>query len=338
MSLTKIVLDRMTAFEKLIVEFSPGINVFIGTNGTGKTHLMKFAYAACDVSKTSADYAEKLTRVFLPSGGAPGRLVRRAVGRNAGSVEVHRSGCKLKASISTLMDESKKVRIAGADEWRKKPIESVYIPVKEMLSVAPGFRSLYAQRDIHFEEIYADVLDRAYKPLLRGPVDEYRGRLIRILGRYIGGNIKTENEEFFLSNRQGNLEFTLLSEGVRKLALLLVLIKNGTLTNGSVLFWDEPETNLNPSVFGTVIEVLLELQRHGVQVFLATHDYVILKRLELQRCTSDKVTFHSLFLENSDVKCRSTDSHIDIHPNAIADTFSDIYDQEIRKTLTGDDE
>ena len=50
------------------------------------------------------------------------------------------------------------------------------------------------------------------------------------------------------------------------------MIRNGTLQPDSVFFWDEPETNLNPRLFGVVIDVLLELQRAGVQVFLATHD------------------------------------------------------------------
>ena len=39
--LTKIHLENFTAFKNLDVEFSPGINVFIGANGTGKTHIMK---------------------------------------------------------------------------------------------------------------------------------------------------------------------------------------------------------------------------------------------------------------------------------------------------------
>ena len=82
---------------------------------------------------------------------------------------------------------------------------------------------------------------------------------------------------------------------MRKLGLLWILVQNGTLQKGSVLFWDEPETNLNPTLFGTVIEVLMELQRAGVQVFFATHDYVILKELDLRKNDSDAVAFHSLY-------------------------------------------
>ena len=77
MTLTRLSLERFTAFEKLRLDLSPGVNVFVGANGTGKTHLMKIAYAACDITKSDVGFVDKLVRVFLPSGRAPGRLVKR---------------------------------------------------------------------------------------------------------------------------------------------------------------------------------------------------------------------------------------------------------------------
>ena len=77
--------------------------------------------------------------------------------------------------------------ITGAKAWREDPIESVYIPVKEMLANAPGFRSLYAQREVHFEEIYADIVDRALLPVRRGPTDRRRQKLLKILQGAIDG-------------------------------------------------------------------------------------------------------------------------------------------------------
>ena len=74
MSLSAIHMERFTAFHKLRVNFSPGLNVFVGGNGTGKTHLMKVAYSACDITKSDMGFAEKLIRVFLPSDRALGRL------------------------------------------------------------------------------------------------------------------------------------------------------------------------------------------------------------------------------------------------------------------------
>jgi predicted ATPase len=337
MSLTKIQCERFTAFEKITVDFSLGINVFVGANGTGKTHLMKIAYAACDISKTKLNFAEKITRIFLPSGRAIGRLVTRHKASSRGTVEVHRAEGKLRVSFTNHTIKSESAKIAGTAEWFSRPIESVYIPVKEMLSSAPGFRSLYSQREVHFEEIYADILDRAYRPSLRGPADKNRRRLLALLQKAIDGKVLIENEEFFLSNRQGNLEFTLLAEGMRKLGLLWILIQNGTLLKGSVLFWDEPEANLNPKMYGDLMEILLELQRSGVQVFLATHDYVILKELDLRKKNKDKITYHSLFRDdNGQIKWQAASRYLDIHPNAIAQAFADLYDREVKRSLGGD--
>ena len=65
-----------------------------------------------------------------------------------------------------------------------------------------------------------------------------------------------------------------------------------------------------------MIEVLLELQRLGVQVFLATHDYVILKELDLQAKEGDKVAFHSLYRdpESGEIACHTTDKFLEIPP------------------------
>ena len=339
MTLTRVHLERFTAFSHLDLELSPGINVFIGANGTGKTHLMKVCYAACEASKPDVNFMEKLVRVFLPSGRRPGRLVKRQRGRNRGLVEVHRAERKLGVSFSTLVKTaaSDRVALSGLSRWRKDPVESVYIPVKEMLASAPGFRSLYEARETHFEEVYKDLLDRAYLPILRGQMDEQRSRLMSRLQEVLEGRVFVSNEEFFLYNKQGNLEFSLLAEGMRKLALLWLLIQNGVLQGGSVLFWDEPETNLNPKLFGVVMDILLELQRVGVQVFLATHDYVVLKELDLRKTNADHVTFHSLYRDEAggDIAWRTTSNYLEIHPNAITEAFDDLYDRDIERSLAG---
>jgi len=154
MSISRLKLEHFTAFEKIDLYLSRGINVFVGANGTGKTHLMKVAYAACDISKTGKNLAEKLTRVFMPSGLAIGRLVKRHQTSSRCAAEIFRNNLKFRISFSNHATVTDSATITGYKEWCKEPVESVYIPVKEMLSNAPGFRSLYAQREIHFEEIY----------------------------------------------------------------------------------------------------------------------------------------------------------------------------------------
>lgn len=337
MCISKVKLKQFTAFDDFSLEPSPGINALVGANGTGKTHLMKVAYAACDVSATRNNFAEKLISIFLPSGNAIGRLVRQG---NTGSrcvVEISRPGRKLRASFSGNAKAANSVRVTGSEKWSEEKIKSVYIPVKEILSNAPGFTSLYAQREVHFEETYTDILNRAYTPPLRGPLPRTQRKLLASLEKDMEGKVRIRNEEFFLQRGREYLEFSLLAEGIRKLGLLWLLIQNGALPDGSVLFWDEPETNLSPKLFGPVIDILLQLQRMGVQVFLATHAYVILKELELRKEKDDTVFFHSLFRDekSGQIECASTDDYLQIHPkaNAILDTYLDIFDRDVKRNL-----
>lgn len=213
-------------------------------------------------------------------------------------------------------------------------VAAAYIPVKEMLANAPGFLSLYSAREVHFEGVYRDILLRANLPPLREPIDDASQQMLETLERVVGGKVTMKGEEFFLSNERGDIEFTLLAEGWRKLGLLWRLIRNGTLREGSVLFWDEPEANLNPKMFRLVIEVLLKLQRAGVQVFFATHDYVILKELDLQMTEEDEVAFHALYRDEAgEIACSTTGRYLEIHPNAIDEAFIDLYDREIERSF-----
>ena len=332
MALTRLKLENFTAFENLDMELSPGINVLVGANGTGKTHIMKVCYAACEASSVGLtvgmEFFDKLNRVFLPTGRILDRLVRRG-GENY----------FVESRVSICFTDRAPIEVGFTHEVSSGPpkssdfqIECIYIPVKEMLANAPGFRSLYALREIHFEEVYKDILDRAYLPPLRKPGDKH---LLDKLQQIIGGEVVIEGEEFFVHTEHGLLEFTLLAEGFRKLALLWLLIRNGSLQKGSVLFWDEPETNLNPKLLGTVIEVLMELHRSGVQIFLATHNYVVLEEIHLRQKEEDNVAFHSLYRddETGEIACNTVNHYLGIYPNPIAEAYTSIYDRMIERNL-----
>ena len=147
-ALTRVELEQFTAFATLKLDLCRGINILIGANGTGKTHLMKVCYAACDVSRSPADdFAQKLVRVFMPSGRALRRLVRQQGGADGeAAIRVWRGALKLEASFSsrprpvslnpstfTPDDPDRQM-----EEWASEPVECVYVPVKEMLSNGPG--------------------------------------------------------------------------------------------------------------------------------------------------------------------------------------------------------
>lgn len=45
MTITRLALKNFTVFEDAKFEFCPGINVLIGENASGKTHVLKLLYA-----------------------------------------------------------------------------------------------------------------------------------------------------------------------------------------------------------------------------------------------------------------------------------------------------
>jgi predicted ATPase len=330
--ITHLRLKNFTAFAEFEQEFSPGVNVLIGTNGTGKTHILKVLYAACAITigeDVEKGFKFKLRNVFNPYNARFERLICRNSGATEAQIEITQDSRK--QLICVLSGPS-----CASDEfsWQRGSIESAYIPVKEMLAHAPGFLSLASRREIAFEEVYVDIIKRAYLPKLSDPSSPAYARLLSALQKVINGKVVTKGEHFFLKNKQGNLEFTLLAEGIRKLALLWLLIQNGTLPPGSVLFWDEPEANLNPSLMGQVVEVILELQRLGVQVFLATHNYVLLKEFDLRKKKDDAIRYISLFRDDSGaVAAHATDVYSLIRPNAISDAFADLFQRDMARAL-----
>ena len=157
MAITRVKLENFTVFESLDLEPSPGINVLVGANGTGKTHLMKVCYTACDVAFTGDPFAAKLTGVFLPSGNPSERLerlVNRMSGSETAEVKLLREESEFSVSLPWYMFGSTTVKDMSREWIGGSLTECVYIPAKDMLANAPGFRSLYARREVHFEETY----------------------------------------------------------------------------------------------------------------------------------------------------------------------------------------
>lgn len=331
--LDRLVMRNFTVFDEVNLEFSPGVNLFIGENGTGKTHLLKLLYSILEakrVDPASPKIAEKLQRVFLPRDKHIGRLVHRQKGSSNCEVQAFRKNRRL----TILFSNHAKNNLDLDDDWENETGISVYIPVKEMLANAPGFRSLYSRQEIHFEEVYYDIIDHAFFPVLRGSISSERRQLLEKIQTVLEGKVIQKSEQFFLKNSQGELEFTLLAEGIRKFALLWLLIQNGTLLEGSTLFWDEPEANINPYMIETLVNILLHLQRQGVQIFIATHSYVVLKQFDLQKTENDAVRFFSFQRdERNQLTYASGDDYQSVLPNRIADAYDVIYWKEVNRAM-----
>ena len=80
MLVRRLRLVDFSAFESADLEFVDGLNVFLGANSTGKTHVLKIIYTMLEAARTETSVAGKLAGVFKPDDREIGRLIRRPRG------------------------------------------------------------------------------------------------------------------------------------------------------------------------------------------------------------------------------------------------------------------
>ena len=118
--------------------------------------------------------------------------------------------------------------------------------------------------------------------------------------------------------------------------MLWQLVNNGHLKQGSVLFWDEPEANINPKNIPVIVDFLLDLQEDGVQIFIATHDYFLAKYLDIKKRDKTSLKFHSLYKDESNhfsTACETGDEFVSLERNAIIAEQFKIYQEGVKKVL-----
>lgn len=83
--------------------------------------------------------------------------------------------------------------------------------------------------------------------------------------------------------KKGNSKFSMMTtaEGVKKVAILDTLLGNRYLDKDSIVFIDEPESALHPTAIVEFLDIIRVLAQAGIQFFLATHSYYVIKKLVL---------------------------------------------------------
>jgi predicted ATPase len=333
MSINRVALENFTVFDHLDLHILDGINVFIGENGLGKTHILKVIYSACKAAQHDVSFPQKVVKVFYPDGSNILRLVSRKNKGGTASAKVYSDTSSIGMTFTTRTKRFY-ADVKSEDAWERQQgdLTCTFIPAKEILSNAWNLESAVSAKNVEFDDTYIDIIVAAKVNITAGRDSRDRERLLRILQQISDGTVHISEDRFYLRpGSQAMLEFNLIAEGIRKIALLWQLIKNGTLERGSILIWDEPEANLNPVHIPVIAHMLLELQRSGVQILIATHDYFLCRFLEIKREDADKLVFHSLYREDSSVKCESEPHFDQMEHNKILEVFVSMYDGQLAK-------
>jgi len=301
--LNRLNLKNFTVFQDAEFNFSKTLNVIVGENGAGKTHVLKAAYASISPlfaeglkatqqaptkSLLQSKIAEKLHNVFRPE--SLGHLARRKPGRERCEVELHFDDREHNLSFAFASNSKTEVGIGTLPSaWITVP--PAYLPTRELLSIYPNFVPFYDGRKLEFEETWRDTCVLLGQPVQRGPREERIKVLLEPLEEAMRGKISLDNNgRFYLRTAKERLEISLVAEGQRKLAMLARLIATGALWEQGYLFWDEPEANLNPVLIKQVAKSIVDISQTGVQVFIATHSLFLLRELEIQMGISQRAS------------------------------------------------
>ncbi len=327
-SIKRLDFKNLTVFSDAHFEFANGLNLIAGENGSGKTHILKACYSIVD-SCTSLDpnvvnnqpkkgelassIAKKLVGVFRPD--QLGRLVRRQPGRNRCEIKCHFTVLRqIHFSFNTTSKTEVTIDVCPKRWVEKRP---VYLPPRELLTISPGFVSLYENTHLEFEETYRDTCLLLASPLAKGPRETRIKQLLEPIEEAMGGKVESDGTgRFYLKTASGSMEMHLVAEGLRKLAMVARLIATGQLIDKGFLFWDEPEANLNPKVIKSVAKTILHLCRNGIQVFVATHSLFLMRELDILLQTEEfkdtPARFFGLHSGDKGVEVKQGDSIDDI--------------------------
>ena len=336
---------NLMGISDIAIRLNAGITVIHGENGTGKTAILKALYCATkplwfrqDVdpkrtkSKLEEAVVEKIKYVFRPDRGMIGRMVNQHSAEKALKIELkYDDGSRTELSWGRQASE----HIGMVSGIKSQSSEVIYIPPKEIISTSENFVSLYKSYQMAFEETYYDLLEMLDMPEKKALDQTLAKEIVDRLSSLIGGRvIKRDKQYYVVDSENVEYEMGLLSEGFRKIAMLLRLIDNGSLRKGSLLIWDEPESNMNPKMIEPLVDVLCLLVKMGVQIVLASHDYFIQQELQLRAEYMDEagfilsVSFVSLYYDGDMIRAEQSDRAYKLENNAIMNEFDAIYDRE----------
>lgn len=270
--ISSLQLKNFVAFTNLAIDFSPGINIIIGENGTGKTQLLKAILALCGpeahAEQPGKQLARKLCRLYQPLSNQVGEL-RQAGTRgeavlDAAFAQGQKVVVRFNGSVTT-------VKICKNQGPAVAP--ATLIPTKEVLSLVRGLTA--EQPDLPtIERIFDDAYLDLVRQLIKEGIEDLRSKvqlnprfasIVPRLANLIGGQYLLDNGCFvfqigayqekkastrtseaktalmyqdstewkFIPTSKKRLSSTMTAEGFRKIGVLQRLLSNGSLNPGT---------------------------------------------------------------------------------------------------------
>jgi len=309
-----------------------GINLIIGPNQSGKTFLLKALYAGLKtVELYKRGKENRLDREILSD-----KLYWTFQASELGNIV--RKGDNV-MSFTMISDNEEELtysfgpsttKLASVDKNSFIPRSSntVFIPAKEILSIRDIIIEAKDDNQFGFEEPYSD-LAKALSRTQKGKNFDSFARAREVVSNMVGGRFEYDEEKKewqFRDKEKKIYEVATTSEGVKKISILDILLGNRYIDNHSVIIIDEIEANLHPSIISQFLDAIYMLAESGVQFFIASHSYFVIKRLYIMAHRKD---YDIPVLSFDKGECNVSNLKDEMPRNPIIEESVELYKDEI---------
>lgn len=210
--ITELNIQNFTAFQDVNLSLSPKVNVVIGTNGAGKTHLLKALYGLCLAPQNAvagqsekdfiAATTSKFVRVFSPEAEKIGNLHAKG-SKGATKLSLKTSNGDDIAISFSARSSNLKIDYNGTN--RSDEENAVFIPTKEVLSIVRGMMHPDYHRETVesiFDDGYIDLATLLLRPDFEDEAttiseDPRLSSVIRELVELVGGRYHWQKDGTF---------------------------------------------------------------------------------------------------------------------------------------------
>jgi predicted ATP-dependent endonuclease of OLD family len=322
-------IEHLSCSEKL-----QNINLLIGANGSGETFFLKALYSALrTVEQYQRDKEPKTEKDLLFDAlywtfeaRSLGDLVKKGKSALAFTMVANESE---RFSYSFGTSTQKNIQNL-TNTFRPTMVNSLFVPAKEIVTVQDIILKSYdVDRSFGFDKTYVD-LARALSKTLKGRNYKEFSSARKSLYDAIGGKIEYDivsKEWVFRDKERRVIQINLTSEGTKRLAVLDSLLGNHYLSRDSVVIIDEAEANLHPSMVGKFVDILVQLAKAGLQIFISSHSYFVIKKIYIL-AHKNKISVPVLSFDSGTVTM--SDLSAEMPDNPIINESISLYEEEIQ--------